>query len=145
VKFDSPNPFGVYMHDTPARALFARAERALSHGCVRLERPRDVAAALLRPQGWVMSDIDAAIATGVTTRIELAAPVPAFFLYQTARVEAGRLRLFADIYGWDAALAALLDPAASPPATQAAAADTMCAALPAGAAARQTSAPRRSR
>ena len=51
-KFMFPNPHNIYMHDTPARALFARADRTGSHGCIRLEKPAELAALLLGPQGW---------------------------------------------------------------------------------------------
>jgi murein L,D-transpeptidase YcbB/YkuD len=128
VKVDAPNRFGVYMHDTPTRGLFAGSERALSHGCVRLERPRDLASALLRGQGWTREMIDAEIARGATTRVALAAPIPVFFLYQTASIEAGRLRLFPDPYGWDDVLARALQ--APQAASHARTAVAMCAARP---------------
>lgn len=71
LKFEIPDPFDVYLHDTPSRSLFARDRRWLSHGCVRLENPRDLAAALLRPQGWDRAAVDAAIAARVTRTVPL--------------------------------------------------------------------------
>lgn len=52
IKFDVTSPFGVYLHDTPAKGLFAQPVRAFSHGCMRLEQPRDLALALLAPRAW---------------------------------------------------------------------------------------------
>jgi len=101
VMLDMPNPFDVYLHDTPGRNLFALPQRALSHGCVRVEAARDLAAAVLGaplpPPG------------GATRGIPLATPLPVFFLYQTARVdEDGTVEFRDDIYGRDARLAAAL-------------------------------------
>ena len=109
VKFDMASPFGVYLHDTPARSLFARPRRAFSHGCVRLEAPRELAAALLAAQGWTPADIDKAIAGKATRRIALAVRTPVFIVYRTALADPdGRLQARADIYGWDAQLAGAL-------------------------------------
>jgi murein L,D-transpeptidase YcbB/YkuD len=144
IKFDSPNGFGVYMHDTPARELFARVGRALSHGCVRLEGARELAGALLRGQGWTREGIDAQIAARATTRVALAAPIPVFFLYQTASAEAGRLRLFSDPYGWDEVLARALEAGSQLAPEQARTADVMCAVLPVRPPMRQSSSEARS-
>lgn len=109
VKFDFPSPFGVYLHDTSARALFVRRVRTLSHGCVRLEKPRELAADLLAPQGWTAAVVDRVIATGVTRRVGLDTTVPLFVLYHTVSVdEAGRAVFRPDPYGWDAKLLAAL-------------------------------------
>lgn len=108
VKFDMPSPFGVYLHDTPGRAAFARPVRTLSHGCMRLEKPRELATLLLASQGWTRETVDAAIAQGQTRRVDLAAPVPVLVLYNTALVDEDGLHLLADPYGWDAQLTAAL-------------------------------------
>ena len=108
VKFDLPSPFGVYLHDTPARAAFARAVRTLSHGCMRLEKPRELAERLLAGQGWDRAAIDAAIATGETQRIELSEATPLVVTYRTAFVDETGLHLLPDPYGWDAPLARAL-------------------------------------
>lgn len=108
VKFDMPSPFGVYLHDTPSRALFARRTRTLSHGCVRLEQPRELAALLLAGQGWTREMVDDVIAQGLTRRVPLTAPMPVLVIYSTAFVDEEGLHLLADPYGWDAqSLAAL--------------------------------------
>ncbi|MBS0408805.1 MAG: L,D-transpeptidase family protein [Proteobacteria bacterium] len=109
VKFDLVSPFGVYLHDTPSRSLFKRDRRALSHGCMRLEMPRELAALLLGKQGWSRADVDAAIAAGATRRVGLAIQTPVFVVYRTVTADAaGVLSVRPDIYGWDAKLAAAL-------------------------------------
>ena len=108
ITFDLPSPFGVYLHDTPAKAAFQQPMRMLSHGCMRLEKPRELARALLAPQGWLEADVSAAIAAGATRRVSLDRPVPLFVVYQTAMVVDGRTRFVPDGYGWDAKLTAAL-------------------------------------
>lgn len=106
VKFDIQSRFGVYLHDTPGKGLFSQPVRAFSHGCMRLEKPRELAAALLAPQGGAMATVDAAIADGATTRVNLRQPVPVYVLHWTVRAEAGRVNFRPDIYGWDRKLTA---------------------------------------
>jgi murein L,D-transpeptidase YcbB/YkuD len=103
IKFEFPSPYTVYLHDTPAKGLFERARRTFSHGCVRMEHPRDLAAFLLSDQGWGRADIETAIGTGETHEILLDRPIPLSVLYLTAFVEAGGAVHFRqDIYGLDA-------------------------------------------
>lgn len=105
IKFDLPSPFGVYLHDTPNHAAFSRPRRALSHGCIRLDLPRELAEALLADQGWTLRRIDAAIAAADTRRVALSRPVPLYVVYWTAIADAaGRVRFQPDVYGWDARL-----------------------------------------
>ena len=102
IKFLFPNHHAVYLHDTPQRTLFGRSQRSLSHGCVRVEKPNDLAVALLGDQGWTKARLDAAYASQKTQRVELAEPVPVFLDYRTAFIgEDGRLQLRADLYGHD--------------------------------------------
>ena len=103
VKFEFDNRFGVYLHDTPAKTAFDRASRLVSHGCVRLERPRELAQALLDDQaGWNAQAIDAAIDQGDTKRVALDRPVGVFLFYWTAFVGAdGRMNFLSDPYDWD--------------------------------------------
>ena len=102
IKFLFPNDHAVYLHDTSQRGLFGRSQRSLSHGCVRVEKPNDLAMALLGDQGWTMRRLDAAYASRKTQRIELAEPVPIFLDYRTAFVDDdGRLQLRPDLYGHD--------------------------------------------
>jgi murein L,D-transpeptidase YcbB/YkuD len=103
-RFVFPNHHAVYLHDTAQRGLFGRADQALSHGCVRVERPAELALALLAEQGWDAARLEQALATRRTRRIELVEPVPVFLDYRTAELDAeGRLRLLGDVYGHDKA------------------------------------------
>lgn len=105
LKFDFPSPFGVYLHDTPARGLFAAPVRDLSHGCVRLEKPRDLAEALLSRQGWTGALLGAAIDTGETKAIRLAGPTFLVTVYRTVAADPDGMATFhRDPYGWDAKL-----------------------------------------
>jgi len=118
IKFDIDSPFGVYLHDTPSRSLFERERRTLSHGCIRVQLPRDLAARLLAPQGWTREGIDAAIAARATRRVSLDRTVPVVLAYRTAEAEPdGTVTFRPDVYGWDARLLAAL--ARQPAAAQA--------------------------
>lgn len=129
IKFDMPNRFDTYMHDTPARGLFLRDRRTFSHGCVRLASPLDLAEHLLAPD-MSREQIEAAIATGITERVGLAAPTPVYMVYFTVFVgEDGALRFADDPYKWDEQLAAALQGADSAAAEPVALAETMCAGL----------------
>lgn len=110
VKFLFPNKYNVYLHDTPARGLFAQARRAASHGCVRVADPIGLAEHLLANEpGWDGARIRAAIERDAPTRVTLRSPVRVFLLYATAlAAEDGRVFFFEDIYRHDAKLAALL-------------------------------------
>lgn len=128
IKFDFPSPFGVYLHDTPGRAAFAGRNRALSHGCIRLEKPRELSAILLAPQGWTADRIDAAIENGKTQQVQLNGRLPLFVLYWTVAPRAdGSLQFHPDRYGWDTKLTTALARGAVVSARQSLA-DTDCAA-----------------
>lgn len=110
VKFMFPNPWSIYLHDTPDKHLFARESRAYSSGCVRLNDPFDFAYTLLAPQE---ADPKAAfhrvLDTGRQERIFLQPPVPVHLDYRTAFTDArGRLNFRGDIYGRDAKIWAAL-------------------------------------
>ena len=90
------------MHDTPAKKLFAKASRAFSHGCIRVEDPRKLAEYVL---GWDQSRIDQAIASGQNADVKLAAPLPVHLNYFTAWPDAnGYITYYPDIYKRDARL-----------------------------------------
>ncbi len=112
VKFDIPNPFGVYLHDTPNHKPFAGDRRTLSHGCMRLDQPGALAKLLLKDdRAWPERRIDAAMDTVATVRVPLARPVPVYVFYWTALVdEQGRVNFRPDVYGWDARLLSMLSP-----------------------------------
>nr|WP_302477361.1 L,D-transpeptidase family protein [Sphingomonas sp. ID1715] len=110
IKLVMPNPFSIYLHDTPSKALFQRPVRALSHGCVRTENPFDLAALLLAGQaGQSRADLDRLLASGQTEKIDLAAPLPVYVVYFTAEADGGgKLLTYPDIYGRDDVVAAEL-------------------------------------
>jgi L,D-transpeptidase YcbB len=85
IKFMLPNPYSIYLHDTPSRKLFRRTERAESSGCVRLEKPVELAVLLLDdPQHWSLEALQAELATGRTRTINVKHRVPVLVLYFTA-------------------------------------------------------------
>jgi len=104
VKFIFPNPHQVYLHDTPTDNLFDRLTRTMSHGCVRLERPVDLAAYLLRDQPeWTMQKIDSAMHGGKEQKVPLSAPLPVHLVYWTAWGDGnGQVHFREDVYGHDA-------------------------------------------
>lgn len=110
IKFMFPNKYMVYLHDTPSKGLFARPERAFSHGCIRIENPIDLAELLLADQGWNRRRIEEVIASEATTRVDLDEPIMVMLLYWTAEVdEYGTVFFRKDIYNRDAAVIAGLD------------------------------------
>jgi murein L,D-transpeptidase YcbB/YkuD len=110
VKFMFPNQFNVYLHDTPADSLFARATRSFSHGCVRLEQPEKLAQYVLREQpSWTAERIEAAMHGGQEMTVKLSRALPVYLGYWTARVSAdGILQFRNDLYGIDARQSAIL-------------------------------------
>ncbi len=108
-KFIFPNRFNVYLHDTPARSLFGRSERAFSHGCIRLSRPIDLAEEVLGPEGWSRARIDEVVASGKLTDVNLTTPLPVHITYFTAWVDGGVANFRRDVYGQDAKLVAALE------------------------------------
>ena len=105
VKFLFPNRYDVYLHDTPADALFARSGRAFSHGCVRLEKPEALASYLLRadPQ-WDDARIQAAMHQDEERHVAMKEKVPVHIVYFTAWPDgAGGVQTFADVYGYELA------------------------------------------
>jgi murein L,D-transpeptidase YcbB/YkuD len=111
VKFMFPNPYQVYLHDTPSKSLFERVERTFSSGCVRVERATELAELLLQGQvGWDKSGIANAIAGGQLQNVTLARKMPVLLTYWTAWVDAqDRVNFRRDIYGQDELWAARLD------------------------------------
>jgi len=112
VKLMFPNPHNVYLHDTPARSLFSRTERAFSHGCIRVARPLELAEQVLRAggiEGWNKDRIDSIIASAKTTVINLRDPLPVHITYLTTWVDDGVVNFRADVYGHDDKLLAALD------------------------------------
>jgi murein L,D-transpeptidase YcbB/YkuD len=103
VKFDFPNDSNVYLHDTPSKSLFAAARRDFSHGCIRLERARDLARWVMRgAPAWNDDSLDAAMASSVTRRVSVPRAIPVHVGYNTVLATAdGRVWFMPDIYGRD--------------------------------------------
>ncbi|NEH73464.1 L,D-transpeptidase family protein [Rhizobium leguminosarum] len=96
-----PNSHAIYMHDTPSRGRFASQDRMFSHGCIRLENPRAMAAALMKTS---LSSIDKQIETGTKTDVSVPEEVPVFISYFTAwPSDDGIVHFYDDIYGRDEA------------------------------------------
>lgn len=114
VKFDLQNDHAIYLHDTPAKALFAEDDRHASHGCVRVDDALGFAQMIASHEG-VLDDWRRARATGEETFVPLPRPIPVRLMYQTAFVEGDRIRYRLDTYGWDDAVARALGLAARAP------------------------------
>ncbi|WP_430420968.1 L,D-transpeptidase family protein [Phenylobacterium sp.] len=102
-KFDFDNPFAVYLHDTPSKGGFDLYARNASHGCVRLEKPRALAEALLEGDAtWTTEAIDKQLEGDKTVRARLTTQVPVFILYWTAFAAGdGQMNFRSDPYNWD--------------------------------------------
>jgi L,D-transpeptidase YcbB len=107
VKFDMLNDQSIYLHDTPAKALFASEERHSSHGCVRVEGAVAFARRVANDEG-VLDAFDKALASGDETDVPLKQRIPVRLLYHTAVVDGGRVLFRPDPYGWDDKVAAAL-------------------------------------
>ena len=108
IKFMFPNPYNVYLHSTPAQALFGQSRRDFSHGCVRVSDPVALAQYVLRDSPeWTREKILAAMNGETSLTVNLKKPIRVFIVYGTAFAErAGEILFFDDIYGHDAALGA---------------------------------------
>ena len=116
VKFMFPNPYDIYMHSTPEPQLFARSRRDFSHGCVRVQKPEDLAVWVLQGQkdkdgqDWDIDKVHEAMTNGQDNRtVTLKTQIPVVIFYLTGRVdEDGSVHFFDDIYGYDADLQKVL-------------------------------------
>jgi murein L,D-transpeptidase YcbB/YkuD len=113
VKFDLQNDHAIYLHDTPAKALFARAERHASHGCVRVHDALGFARMIAEQEG-VLEQWERARAGREEGFVQLPRPIPVRLLYHTAFADQGRLVFAPDIYGWDEKVAVALGLPARP-------------------------------
>ncbi len=111
IKFVSPNPYAVYLHDTPQRRLFEREQRTFSHGCIRVLDARHLAHLLLAdPERWSEEALQAAIDAGETCTIALESPLPLLVLYWTAATDLHHeLHFYRDVYGRDEPLLRALE------------------------------------
>ena len=106
VKFMFPNPYNIYLHDTPSKSLFDKEIRAFSHGCIRVSAPFDLAYVLLTPQSDDPEGLFESYLTGGRESVlNFAAPIPVHLVYFTAWPnDQGMINYSADIYGRDAAI-----------------------------------------
>lgn len=110
IKFIIPNSEDIFMHDTPDRHLFRRAERAFSSGCIRLEKPMELLdIALQGVAGWDRARVDRVLESRQTSAMTVARPIPVRLHYTTVTVEGSEVRIRPDLYGLDEAYARALD------------------------------------
>ena len=107
VKFDMDDKQAIYLHDTPAKALFGLPERHRSHGCVRVQNAVAFANAIASEQG-VQDQFQQAMAGQEEKFVKLKQPIPVRLMYQTAFWDGSRVQFRPDVYGWDDNVAAAL-------------------------------------
>ncbi|WP_445497892.1 L,D-transpeptidase [Photorhabdus sp. SF281] len=101
-KFNMPNSDAIYLHDTPNHSLFSKDIRAISSGCVRVNKASELASMLLGDAGWTQSKVDSALKQGNTAYVKIPQRVPVYLYYLTAWVdEQGVPQYRTDIYGYD--------------------------------------------
>ena len=110
MKLVMPNPFTVYIHDTPSKALFEEKVRAFSHGCIRTQDPFGLAALLLSSNpGWDRPAMERVVASRVSTKIDFTQSLPVYVAYFTAATDtSGAVVAYPDIYGRDRAIVSQL-------------------------------------
>ena len=107
VKFDLDDKYAIYLHDTPAKALFGMTDRHRSHGCVRVQNAVAFANAIASEEG-VQDKFEKAMASQQETFVKLPKPIIVRLLYQTAFWDGSRVQFRPDVYGWDDNVAAAL-------------------------------------
>ena len=98
VKFMFPNDFNIYLHDTPAKSLFKQTDRAASHGCIRLEKPAELAEFVL---GWSADSVQDAMHGKDNRTVKLPSRIPVYIVYFSAYVRDGALHFADDLYDRD--------------------------------------------
>ena len=114
VKLDMRNDQAIYLHDTPAKALFSLPDRHRSHGCVRVEDAVQFATALAQQEG-VLDDFQEAMQKDDESFIKLPKEIPVRLLYHTAFWDGSNVQFRQDVYGWDDNVAKALGLAPGPP------------------------------
>lgn len=105
VKFMFPNEYNIYIHDTPARGLFEKETRALSHGCIRIQNPDQFAKILLKDDSWTDEKIKEAMGQDKEEVVQLDRKIPVVLLYMTFWADKdGKANFRSDVYDRDAAL-----------------------------------------
>jgi len=115
VKFDMRNDQAIYLHDTPAKALFGQPERHRSHGCVRVHDALGFALLLANDDGVLVNFQEAMAKPDEEGFVKLKKEVPVRLMYRTAFVEDGQVRIVEDVYGWDDEVAYALGYVRRPP------------------------------
>jgi len=110
VKFLFPNSNAIYLHDTPSKGLFSQENRAFSHGCIRVAKPREMAALIMKnDKAWTVEKINAKMDSGKESWYTLKEPIPVYIGYFTAWVDdQGALHFYKDVYDRDEKLATIL-------------------------------------
>jgi murein L,D-transpeptidase YcbB/YkuD len=111
VKFMFPNDFNIYLHDTPNHELFSKDVRAFSHGCIRVEKPSELAQWVL---GWSADRVESAMHGTDNHQVNLPHKVPVYIVYFTTFVDEGQLRFGNDLYDRDSRLVQEMQTAALP-------------------------------
>jgi len=110
IKFMFPNQNNIYLHDTPSKSLFKKEDRAFSHGCIRVQKPRELAVKILEgDKNWTPAKIDEAMHAGTEQQYQLKRKIPVYISYFTAVADTdGNVKFFDDIYKRDNKLARML-------------------------------------
>ena len=98
-----PSSDAIYLHDTPKRSLFGKKNRALSSGCVRVEKSDELATILLKEAGWSADRKQRVLDSRKTTSANIQSDNPVYLYYVTAWVDNGKTHMLPDIYGYDRA------------------------------------------
>jgi murein L,D-transpeptidase YcbB/YkuD len=112
IKFLFPNPYHVYMHDTPTKSLFGRAQRAFSHGCIRVQNPLELGRLILAndpDNPTTIERMNQILASGKTVTVLLKQPLPIYLMYLTSNVHDGRVMFKPDLYSRDDGILAALN------------------------------------
>jgi len=110
VKFIFPNKHSVYLHDTPSKNLFSRANRTFSHGCIRTQYPLDLAEVLLQGSDWNRNKINELIASKETKRVFPENKIDVFLLYwTTGLMDTDKIFYLPDVYDRDSPILELLN------------------------------------
>jgi len=117
IKFLFPNPYHVYLHDTPSKSLFGRTQRAFSHGCIRVQNPLDLGRLILANDTGnptTIEKMEKILASGKTTTVILKQPLPIYLMYQTTNIRDGKVMFKHDLYNRDEGILAALNAPPSP-------------------------------
>jgi murein L,D-transpeptidase YcbB/YkuD len=112
IKFLFPNPYHVYLHDTPSKSLFGRTQRAFSHGCIRVQNPLELGRLILANDVGNLTTVermDRLLALGKTSTVILKQSLPIYLMYLTTNVLDGKVMFKPDLYSRDEGVLAALN------------------------------------